>query len=319
MTPAQLDAKISQYSGGYTRPTWTKTVPKQPIKIAYLAYENNPFWDNQKVGFEDAKSEAAALNLPLTLDFSVISQTLDPTSMEAAIEAATVQKYNAIYFFPINTFNHSGRTSCSSTGVQVGHIAVDVTGSPRVIQIGQDLKSAGEMAGYLMIKATGGKGKVGIITGEFGVTAHELRTEGFKEAIAQCPDMDIVGDVEANDSSDQTYAAAKDFMAAFPDLVGLYMTAGGPFGAGRAVEEAGKAGQIYVIGFDLTAEVIPYLKDGTMTVIQQHEIWQNHDVAVFLYNYLVDGPSAITCPNGVCVVPAEVVTKDNVDQDWPVK
>jgi ribose transport system substrate-binding protein len=318
MTPEELDAKINQYKGGYDRPAWSTATPAKPLKIAYLAYENNPFWDQQKKGFTQAKTEAEAAKLPLTLDFSVIAETLDPTTMVAAIEAATVQGYDGIYFFPINESIIPAEKAAEAAGLKMGHIAVDIPGSPRLVQIGQDLFNAGKMAGYLMIKDTGGKGNVGIITGQFGVTAHELRTNGFKEALAECPDMSIAGIVEAHDSSDETYAAAQNFMSANPDLVGLYMTAGGPFGAARAVEEANKVGEVQVIGFDLTEQVIPYLKNGVMTVIHQHETWQNHDVIVSLYNNLVDGtPVSATCPKGVCTVPAEIITKDNVDQFWP--
>jgi ribose transport system substrate-binding protein len=320
MTAAELDAAIAQFGGGYDRPDWSKTVPPQTVKIAYLAYENNPFWDQQKKGFTQASDEAKALNLPLQLDFSVISQTLDPTTMVAAIEASVVQKYDGIYFFPINDSIIPAETAAVAAGVKIGHIAVDIDGSPKFVQIGQDLFNAGKMAGFLMIKATGGKGEVGVITGQFGVTAHELRVNGFKDALKDCPDMSIVGITEAHDSSDETYTEAQAFMSANPDLVGLYMTAGGPFGAGRAVEEANKVGKIFVVGFDLTAEVIPYVKSGTMITIHQHEIQQNHDVVVFLYNNIVDGtPLPASCVNGECRVPAEIITKDNVDQFWPTK
>jgi ribose transport system substrate-binding protein len=320
MTSAELDAKIAQFGGGYPRPTWTKTVPAKTVKIAYLAYENNPFWDQQKKGYTQALDEAKAANLPLQLDFSVISQTLDPTTMVAAIEAAVVQKYDGIYFFPVNEAIIPAEQAAVDAGVKVGHIAVDIPGSPKFVQIGQDLFNAGKMAGYLMMRATGGTGKVGIITGQFGVTAHELRVNGFKEALAECPDMTIVGITEAMDSSDKTYTEAQAFMAANPDLVGLYMTAGGPFGAGRAVEEANKVGKIFVVGFDLTAEVVPYVQSGTMITLHQHEIQQNHDVIVFLYNNIVDGtPLPAECKNGECRVPAEIITQANINDFWPTK
>ena len=195
-TGADLDAKIAQYSAGYERPAWSTKTPDQPVKIAYLAYENNPFWEMQKVGMQNAIDEAKAANLPLTVDFNVVSEDLDPTLMVAAIENAVVQEYNGIYMFPINGSIVPALQAAVDAGVAVGHIAVDVPGSPRLISIGQDLFNAGKMAGYLTIKQAGGEGKVGIITGQYGVTAHELRMNGFKEAIAECPGMEVVGTYE---------------------------------------------------------------------------------------------------------------------------
>ena len=128
--------------------------------------------------------------------------------------------------------------------------------------------------------------------------------------------MEIVGTFEAHDSSDESYAHAQNLMSANPDLVGIYLTAGGPFGAARAVEEANMIGKVFVVGHDVTEQHIPYVKSGAMVTIHQHETWQNHDVIVFLYNYIVDG---VTPPSPVLYTTAEVVTKDNVDQFWPVK
>ncbi len=122
--------------------------------------------------------------------------------------------------------------------------------------------------------------------------------------------------MRAHDSSDESYAHAQNLMSANPDLKGIYLTAGGPFGAARAVEEAGKVGEVYVIGHDVTEQHIPYVESGAMVTIHQHETWQNHDVIVFLYNYLVDGTKP---PEPVLHTMAEVVTKDNVDEFWPVK
>ena len=316
MTVEELDAKIAQYAGGYERHTFTTTTPETPVRIAYLAYENNPFWQMQKVGMTNAIAEAEAANIPLVVDFNVVSEDLDPAKMVAAIENAIVQEYDGIYLFPVNEALLDAEQAAVDAGVAVGHIAVNYEGSPALISIGQDLYNAGKAAGYLMIKENGGFGKVGIITGQFGVTAHELRMNGFKEALAECPGMEIVGEFEAHDSSDESYAHAQNLMSANPDLTGIYLTAGGPFGAARAVEEANKVDEVFVIGFDVTEQVIPYVQNGSMITIHQHETWQNHDVIVFLYNYIVDG----TLPtDSQLFTTAEVVTAENVDEFWPVR
>lgn len=316
MSDADLDAKIAQYRGGYDRPAWSTTKPARTIRIAYLAYENNPFWEVQKMGMTTAIAEAKAAGLPLEVDFNVVSEKLDPTLMVAAIETSVVQQYDAIYMFPINDSIIPALEKAEAAGVKVGLIASDLPTSGRTISIGQDLFNAGKMAGYLMIKQTGGKGQVGIITGQFGVTAHELRRKGFEEALQECPQMQLVGTFEAHDSSDESYKNAQNLMSANPDLAGIYLTAGGPFGAARAVEEAGKVGEVFVVGFDVTEQHIPYVKSGAMITIHQHETWQNHDVIVFLYNAIVAGTNP---PSPVLYTTAEVVTKDNVDQFWPMK
>ena len=187
MTMEELDGKISQYMGGYDRPSWTDTKPEDTVRIAFLSYQNNPFWVQQKVGFEQAQKEVQEMGLNAQLDFIVVSEKLDPTLMVNAIEAGVVQEYDAMIMFPLNESIVPALDKAVEQGILIGHIATDAPDSPRTVVIGQDLFNAGKMAGYLMIKATGGKGKVGIITGQFGVTPHELRQAGFEESPCRMP------------------------------------------------------------------------------------------------------------------------------------
>ena len=60
----------------------------------------------------------------------------------------------------------------------------------------------------------GGKCKVGIITGFFAVEAHELRRNGFKDALSEkYPEVKIIGEVENTDLADIAYNQANDFMS----------------------------------------------------------------------------------------------------------
>ncbi len=74
-------------------------------------------------------------------------------------------------------------------------------------------------------------------------------------------------------------------MTANPDLAGIYVTAGGPFGAAKAVEEAGKGGAIKMVSFDFVDETMEYVKKGVITgTIGQDPFAQGHDPAIRLYN-----------------------------------
>ena len=57
------------------------------------------------------------------------------------------------------------------------------TENPRLFFVGADLYLQGETACEAMAEATGGEGKVGIITGFFAVEAHELRRQGFVDYV----------------------------------------------------------------------------------------------------------------------------------------
>ena len=77
-------------------------------------------------------------------------------------------------------------------------------------------------------------------------------------------------------------------MTANPDLAGIYVTAGGPFGAAEAVEKAGQAGKVKVVSFDFVEETMQYVQKGVISAtIGQDPFAQGHDPAIRLYNYLV--------------------------------
>ncbi|MBI5667417.1 MAG: sugar ABC transporter substrate-binding protein [Chloroflexi bacterium] len=161
----------------------------------------------------------------------------------------------------------------------------------RLFFVGADLYLQGQTAARAMADAIGGEGKVAIITGFFAVEAHELRRTGFVDTLAaEFPNIEIVGEVENTDQGDIAFTQAQDFMAANPDLKGIYVTAGGPFGAAAAVEDAGKTGEVQVVSFDFVDETMEYVQKGVIyATIGQNPYAQGHDPAVRLFNYLVAG------------------------------
>ena len=132
----------------------------------------------------------------------------------------------------------------------------------------------------------GGKGQVAIITGFLAVEAHELRRKGFVDYVAaNYPEIEVVGASENEDKGDIAYTQAHDFMTAYPDLAGIYVTAGGPFGAADAVDKAGKAGVVRVVSFDFVDETMEYVQDGVIyATIGQDPFAQGHDPAIRLFN-----------------------------------
>lgn len=286
----------------------------KPLKIAVLGLENNPFWIPVKEGAMKAAAELKPLNCTVDWINAGAQHTTDVFSK--AIEAAIAQEYDAI----ATIAGDSGIVPYINKAVEMG-IPVATFNSEteepnkRLFFVGADLYKQGERAGQGMIDALSGKGKVAIITGFFAVEAHELRRKGFEDTVkAKAPGITIVGQVENEDKGDIAYNQAQDFMNANPDLAGIYVTAGGPFGAAAAVEDAGKAGKVKIVCYDFVDETMEFVKKGVITgTIGQQPFAQGHDPAVRLYNYLVAGevPKAARL-----LTVADFVTKDNIDQFW---
>ncbi len=289
-------------------------MPDRPLKIAVLGLENNPFWIPVKEGTLAAAAELAPYNV--TVDWIVPGESHVSGQFAGGIEAAVAQEYDAIATVAGDAGIVTYIDSAADAGIPVATFNSE-TAAPnkRLFFVGADLYTQGEAAGAAMAEAIGGSGKVAIITGFFAVEAHELRRQGFVDYLAaNHPDVEVVGEVENQDKGDIAFTQAQDFMTANPDLNGIYVTAGGPFGAAGAVEAAGKTGEVRVISFDFVDETMEFVQKGVISgTIGQNPYAQGHDPAVRLFNYLVAG-EAPECAR--LVTEAALVTADNISDYW---
>ena len=288
--------------------------PSKPMKIAVLGLENNPFWIPVKAGAMKAAEELKPYGV--TVDWIVPGEQHTGDVFGPGIDAAVVQKYDAIATIAGDAGVAPFIDKAVAAGIPVATFNSETTTkNGRAFFVGADLYKQGEAAGAAMAKAVGGKGKVAIITGFLSVEAHELRRNGFIDFLKKNnPDITIVGTSENQDKGDVAFTQANDFMNANPELVGIYVTAGGPFGAAEAVEKAGKTGKVQVVSFDFVDETMAYVKKGVIyATLGQDPFAQGHDPAIRLYNMLV-GKVMPEC--GRMVTKSDAVTKDNIDQYW---
>ncbi len=252
----------------------------------------------------------------MTVDWIVPGEQHTGDVFGPAIEAAIVQKYDAIATIAGEAGVAPFIDKAVAAGIPVATFNGETaTKNGRSFFVGADLYKQGEAAGAAMAKAVGGKGKVAIITGFLAVEAHELRRNGFIDYLKKNnPDVTVVGTSENQDKGDVAFTQANDFMNANPDLVGIYVTAGGPFGAAEAVDKAGKAGKVQVISFDFVDETMAYVKKGVIfATLGQDPFAQGHDPAIRLFNMLVGG---VYPECGRMVTKSDAVNKDNIDQYW---
>ena len=171
----------------------------------------------------------------------------------------------------------------------------------------------GKDAGKLMLKALPNGGKCIGFVGLLGADNARERIEGVKEAIkgSKVELIDVRGD-----EIDQTRAKrnVEDALAANPDvacLVGFYS-----YNTPRIYEvlkEAGKLGQIKVIGFDEDPITLGGVKEGSIvgTVVQQPFEWGYQGMKL-MAKYLEGDKSGVPA-NGIIIVPGKVIDKSNVD------
>ena len=189
----------------------------------------------------------------------------------------------------------------------------DAPQSKRVAYIGSSNTDLGKEAGKLMLKALPNGGKCVGFVGLLGADNARERIEGVKEVLkgSHVELVDVRGD-----EIDQTRAKrnVEDTLAAMPDvscLVGFYS-----YNTPRIYEvlkEAGKLGQIKIIGFDEDPITLGGVKEGSIvgTVVQQPFEWGYQGMKL-MAKYLEKDKSGIPA-NGIIIVPGKVIDQSNVD------
>ncbi|MFV0359420.1 sugar ABC transporter substrate-binding protein [Tropicimonas sp.] len=283
---------------------------KGAVRIAFLSFQNNPFWRPVTEGALAAKEYLAGYDA--TLDYVDLGDELSAEAVVAGIEASLAQKYDGIVVVPI--FDGTARIINEATdeGVPVLNIVAEGgVPSERLAFIGQDAISAGRQIGEFIGGKMGGDGKLGVITGYFGATQHTNRMNGALDLIKEeYPDIEIIGPFENRDKAESAYSLVQDMYTAHPDLEMVYVTAGGPFGAAKAVQDLGLTGKVGVVGFDHTPDNMQYLATGEMVgLLDQAPFQQAFDASVMLYNYLVAGQEP---PAKVIAVEGNLITPESV-------
>jgi ribose transport system substrate-binding protein len=124
--------------------------------------------------------------------------------------------------------------------------------------------------------------------------------KGFEEELAKSPGVTIVAKLSGHGVKDQAFRTAEDILQAHPGLGAIFgINDDSALGALAAVEQAGKAGRVAIVGFDAVPEAREAIKAGRIhaDVIQQPKLIGTRTVEA-VKTYLEGGqvPPAILIP-----------------------
>jgi ribose transport system substrate-binding protein len=285
------------------------TKASKPYHLALVVKtRNNPFFDPMIKA-----AEAQAKKLGVTLEVQAPPQESDKELQFSLVENLTAKGVDAILIAPadskgivpalkraadkgilvVNLDNRVDRDAAAAAGLDLGGY------------VGADNEEGGRLAGQAMLGYLGGKGKVAILEGIRGADNAEARKRGFESAIAGS--LTVVAKDTAEWDTQKAYAKFQSMLAAHPDLQGLFCANDKmALGAMKAIEEAGRKGQIVVIGYDNIPEIKVYLETGEMkATIEQHPDLMGR-YGVLMAVGALDG----TVPRGrEFLVPLEVITR----------
>jgi len=237
--------------------------PRGVIGVSLLTLDN-PFF---KVIGDTITSEGAKHGYQTV----VVSGDKDVAKQGNQIKDFIVKKVSAIVLSPCDSKAIVPIIQeANAAGIPV--FTVDIPchepGVKIVTQVATDNYGGGKEAAQAMIEALGEAGGRIAVLHLKQAESCLLRVKGFKEVIDEHnasghPPVTIVTELESGGSKDQGYKAAEDAVQAHPDLRGIFaINDPSALGARAALEKAGKADQIVIVGFDGQPEGKQAIKDG---------------------------------------------------------
>lgn len=120
-----------------------------------------------------------------------------------------------------------------------------------------------------LVECMGGKGKWTTFVGSLGSRTHMQWVGAGEDNAKNHPGMELVDpNNESFDDANKTYEKAKEVLRKHPDIKGFQTSAGNDvLGVGRAIEEAGLAGKVCLVGTGLPNPSAAYLDSGAITAI----------------------------------------------------
>ena len=202
----------------------------------------------------------------------VTSGEFDVARQRNQVKDFIVRKVSAIVLCPTDSKAiGTAIQEANQAGIPVftADLACLAPGAKVVSHIATDNYAGGKEAGRAMIEVLGEAGGKIVVLHYEQAESCLLRVKGFTEIIdeynrdRQAGAIDIVAVLPGGGAKDAGYKAAEDAIQAHPDLAGIFaINDPSALGARAALEKAGKADQVRIIGFDGQPEGKQAIKDG---------------------------------------------------------
>ena len=190
--------------------------------------------------------------------------------------------------------------------IPVVTVLTDIAGVNRLAYVGLDNRAAGRTGGFLMVRFCRSSGKLAIVWGGQLYRSHEERESGFRSVVrGERPDLECLELITGNDNPVATRSGVSAAIARHPDLVGIYCVGGGIAGAAKAIEEAGMAQSLVMIGHNCNADTKPYLLSGTIQAVVHQDIARIAETTV----RCLSTRTSLPVNTGI---PIEIVTRENL-------
>ena len=278
------------------------------LKIGLVQINQQALFFTQMNAGAQAAADAAGAEL------FIFNANNDPAKQADAIETYIAGGVDGLVVVAIDVNGvMPSIVDADAAGIPVAAVDAILPEGPQIAQVGVDNELAGQSMAVHLMDYLDGRGSESVelgIVGALNSFIQNVRQKGFEDGISGDARITIVGVVDGRNVQDNALRAAENLITANPGIDVIYAT-GEPalVGAIAAVESQGRTGDIKVIGWDLTGEVIAGIDAGYVTAVIQQDPAGMGAAAV---NAVLNSIAGEAIEYDVAV-PVTIVTTENVD------
>lgn len=240
----------------------------KPTVALVLKTLNHPFFVDMRRGAQEA-----ADRLGVTLQVQAAEREIDVEKQMQIVENMIQTGIQALAITPSGS-REIVSALVKARDAKVPIVVVDTRLDPKASAdagvhaetfVGSDNYEGGKLAGEYLVKATGGKARVGILEGIPGHETGDSRLRGFRDAVKGSAGVTIVASQPANWERDQGFNVFQNMLQAHPDIDAVFACSDlMALGAVEAIRAAGRTGRIKVVGFDALDDARKAIAAGSM-------------------------------------------------------
>jgi ribose transport system substrate-binding protein len=214
-----------------------------------------------------AQAEAAKLGVTVTTQGP---QKFDPTLQKPILDSIVASKPDALLVAPTDVQAlQQPLQQAASAGIKV--VLVDTTTADpsfATSAISSDNEGGGAAAFDAIKQLHPDGGKVMVMGLEPGVSTTDARAKGFEDAVKADPKFNYVGVQYSHNDPATAAQLIGAQLQRDPDLVGVFaVNLFSAEGSATGIKQAGKSGQVQVVGFDAGPNQIQALREGTVQAL----------------------------------------------------
>ena len=217
--------------------------------------------------FAGAEAAATEYNLELTIVGPETEEDYE-TQNEMVAEAVR-QGADAIVFSAIDFENNAAAIdSAAQQGVRIVAIDSNVDSQQVSTYIGTDNYAAGQMAAQAALDQVEGPLKVGIVNYDISSANGQERERGAADLFADSGRAEIVAVINTLAEAGHAQADTATLLARYPEInVLVAFNEPTSVGAARAVAEAGRSENLFLVGFDSNVLTVDGLQEGSVDAL----------------------------------------------------